>query len=376
VSTAEHENLISMARLYETAQRAYSAIPYHFFKGGYSFPAWHYYFEVTRRCNLRCRMCQYIEWLENMPATQQKEGELTTEEWHHVIDQAGRLSFITFTGGEPFVRQDFLELLQHASRKARTHFISNTTLLTEDRAEAVVALAPKKMGRLGLNFAGTSIEAPGELHDEIRQMPGAFERSMNGVRLLRIYREKAGKSCPAIHVTTVLQTASIDVLHLMPKLLKEAGVDVMNLVTETRIFDVPGFGERDPVSYRRDEVHWPKIERGKLAQALDTTIANAKSAGIEIRLPRMPREALLDYYDQGLHLGQFECRNPWNTLIVGRQGDAYPCWLVKIGNVREHTLKELWNNLTVREFRQTCQKHLFAVCPGCCFLEHKTRRKY
>lgn len=368
------ESLFKIADLYEVAQRVYSAVPYKYFKNGYAFPAWHYYFEVTRRCNLRCRMCQYIEWLENVPVKAQKEGELSTDEWHHVIDQVGRLSFVTFTGGEPFVRKDFMDLLTHASKKARTHFISNTTMMPEDRAEAVVALSPRKVGGLGFNFAGTSIEAPGELHDEIRHMRGAFERSMNGIGLLRAQRDKAGKQCPMIHVTTVLQAANVDVLHQMPRVLKDAGVDVMNLVTETRMHDLPGLGEVDPASFRGDQIPWPKIDRGKLAEALNQTIANAREAGIEIRLPRMPRAAILDYYDQGIDLNQYECRNAWNTLFIGRQGDAYPCWIVKVGNVREQSIKQLWNNVVMRGFRQSCQKRLFAMCPGCCFLEHRSQR--
>ncbi|HOK90953.1 MAG TPA: SPASM domain-containing protein, partial [Candidatus Hydrogenedentes bacterium] len=88
---------------------------------------------------------------------------------------------------------------------------------------------------------------------------------------------------------------------------------------------------------------------------------------------RMPRQDLLDYYDgTGINLKNYECRNAWNTLIVGRTGDAYPCWIIKVGNVREQTLKEIWNNAIMRKFRQTCQKKLFAMCPGCCFLDHKS----
>ena len=162
MSDSTDKRWFSISRLYETAQRLYSEVPYRYFRSGYAFPAWHYYFEVTRRCNLRCRMCQYIDWLENTPAHGQAEGELSTEEWHKVIDQVGRFRFVTFTGGEPFVRKDFMELLEHASRKSRTHFISNTTMMPQDRAEQVVALAPARMGGMGLNFIGTSLEAPGD----------------------------------------------------------------------------------------------------------------------------------------------------------------------------------------------------------------------
>jgi len=326
---------------------------------------------VTRRCNLRCKMCQYIEWLENEPIRVQKEGELSTDEWLSVIDQVQRFSLITFTGGEPFVRKDFMDILTHASAKARTHFISNTTMLPEDRAEAVVGLAPKRLGGVGFNFAGTSIEGPGDRHDEIRKLRGAFERSMNGIAMLRKHREAMRKQCPKIHVTTVIQVSNVDVLHHMPEVVARAGVDVLNLVTESRMHELPNLGEVDPQVYDTKDLEYPRIERRQLADALDRTLAEAQRVGVELRMPRMPMSNLLDYYGGHMNLQEFECRNAWNTLFIGRQGDAYPCWIRKVGNVRENSVRELWNNALMREFRQTCQKKLFAPCPGCCFLEHK-----
>lgn len=361
-----------LARLYDFAQRMYSEVPYRYLHGGQSFPAWHYFIEVTRRCNLRCKMCQYIDWLENVPIREQKQGELSTAEWLSVIRQIPRFSLITFTGGEAFVRKDFMELLTAASRRTRTHFISNTTMLPEERAEAIVALAPRHTGGVGFNFAGTSIEGPGDRHDEIRKMTGAWDRSMAGIRRLRDFRDATGKACPHIHVTTVIQRDNVDVLHHMPAMVKEAGVDVLNLVTETRMHDLPGFGEVDPSVFNREDIDWPRINRSELSAALNRTLEAARDAGIEVRLPRMPRQDLLDYYDgRAIDLKAYQCRNAWNTLIIGRLGDAYPCWLQKVGNVRENSLRELWHNAEMRAFRQTCQKKLFAPCPGCCFLEHK-----
>ena len=375
MSATETKSLVDMAKMYESVQRMYSAIPYKMSKQGYAFSPWHYYVEVTRRCNLRCKMCQYIDWLENVPIKEQMKGELSTEEWLHVLGQISSLSFITFTGGEAFVRKDFMELLTFASQRCRTHFISNTTMMPEERAEAVVELAPKWLGLKGFNFAGTSIEGPGDRHDEIRKMRGAWDRSMAGIRRLRDIRDASGKKCPLIHVTTVLQEANMDVLHLMPKMIKDCGADVLNLVTETRMHDLPDLGEVDPASYDDNQVAFPHIDRKVLSEALEKTMAEAKRVGMDVRLPRMPYKDLLDYYDgSGIDLKEYECRNAWNTMIIGRTGDAYPCWIQKVGNVRESSLKELWNNTTMRGFRQTCQKKLFAMCPGCCFIDHKTDR--
>lgn len=371
MSATSEDSIFSISNAYQFAQRMYSAIPYRFASSGYAFPAWHYYIEVTRRCNLRCKMCQYIDWLENVPIKEQREGELSTEEWMAVLRQAPRFSLVSFTGGEPFVRKDFMDLLTFASSRARTHFISNTTMLPEDRAEAVVALAPARLGRVGFNFAGTSIEAPGELHDEIRKMRGAFERSMNGIRMLVKHRELQRKQCPLVHITTVIQPDNVDVLHHMPRVVKDCGASVLNLVTETRMHDLPELGETDPQTWNTEDIAWPRIERARLTAALDRTIAAARDAGIELRLPRVPKEEIINYYDGGIDLKDYECRNAWNTLFIGRQGNAYPCWLIKVGNVREQSLKELWNNATMRQFRQVCRKKLFAPCPGCCFIEHK-----
>src|SRR5690554_6172327 len=112
----------TITRLYRNWTRLYTFIPYRMMRSGRSFPAWHYFFEITRRCNLRCKMCQYIDWLEATPTRVQMEGELTTEEWLNVVDQTGPFSLITFTGGEVFVRKDFMRIFEHACSKRRTHF--------------------------------------------------------------------------------------------------------------------------------------------------------------------------------------------------------------------------------------------------------------
>ncbi|HOK09940.1 MAG TPA: radical SAM protein [Candidatus Hydrogenedens sp.] len=361
----------SIASLYDILQRFYSAIPYRYFKNGYAFPAWHYYIELTRRCNLRCKMCQYIDWLENVPIKKQMEGELSTEEWKQVISQIPSWSLITFTGGEPFVRKDFMELFIYASQRARTHFISNGTMITEERAKTLVQLAPKRLGGKGFNFAGTSIEAPGNLHDEIRQMRGAFERTIAGIHFLYEERKRMNKKCPMIHITTVIQESNIEILPQMPQFVKEIGGDVLNLVTESRALDLPGLGDVDPSVYKPHHIRYPRIDREKLTYSLTETIKEASRHKVQLRLPRMPLKAIIDYYSNDINLDDFLCRNAWNTLFIGRTGDVYPCWIKKVGNIRQSTLKELWNNHVMREFRKECQHHLWATCPGCCFIEHK-----
>ena len=69
-------------------------------------------------------------------------------------------------------------------------------------------------------------------------------------------------------------------------------------------------------------------------------------------------------------------RQIWTNLYVGSKGGVYPCFIKKVGNVRENTLKELWNSDEMTAFRNFRRHGGFAVCQGCCELEHKDYGKH
>ena len=375
MAQAEIHTIGGITRLYRGITRLYTEVPYRLFRSGRSFPTFHYFFEVTRRCNLRCKMCQYIDWLQTTPTKVQADDELTTEEWLNIIDQTNRLGLITFTGGEIFVRKDFMEIFEHACKKRRVHFISNATMLTEERCRRCIELAPKRLGGTGFNFAGVSIDGTRDIHDVIRAQKGSYDRSMNGVKMLTQFRDEAGKKCPIVHINTVIQEENLDCLPELPELIAAAGANVLNLLTEMRSHDLPNLGHVDPSNFGRDDIKSPAILRDRLDTALQKTLENAKRAGVEVRLPRMPYDLVLDHYDGGYELKDFECRAVWTNLYVGAKGGVYPCFIKKVGNVRENSLKQLWNNTEMRDFRNRRRDGGFAVCRGCCELEHSDKAK-
>ena len=360
----------SISKLYRAVTRLYTTLPYRFSKSGASLPAVHYFFEVTRRCNLRCKMCQYIQWLQTTPTRVQAEGELTTGEWLSTIDQTTPLSMITFTGGEVFVRKDFMQLLEHACSKRRVHFISNATMFTEARAQWCAELAPRRPGGRGLNFMGTSIDGTRAVHDTIRAQKGSFDKALNGIAMLSRFRSEMKKKSPLIHVNTVIQDENLDCLPELPRIVAEAGCDVLNLLTEMRSMDIQEVGHVDPGQFTKSDITMKWIDRRRLDESLRRTLRAAREAGVEVRLPRMPYEELLNHYDGGYDLRNFECRAIWLNLYVGSKGGVYPCFIQKVGNVREQGLKEIWNGPELREFRRRRRDGGFALCRGCCELEY------
>lgn len=88
-------------------------IPLEKMKQTYQMPMQIVYLSVTNRCNLQCKHCASSAYGAS------GEDPVSTEEWKHIIDQLAAINpeQITFTGGEPLLRTDFVELLNYTRDK-------------------------------------------------------------------------------------------------------------------------------------------------------------------------------------------------------------------------------------------------------------------
>lgn len=125
---------------------------------------------VSFRCNSKCRTCDV--W-------RKPNDDMTVEEWDKVFASLGRTPFyITFTGGEPFLRKDLDEMVISAYRHCRPSVITIPTngLLTERVVERVDRICREcPTSQIGINL---SLDGIGDEHDDIRGVPGNWEKSM------------------------------------------------------------------------------------------------------------------------------------------------------------------------------------------------------
>jgi len=135
----------------------------------------------TRSCNLRCIHCY------SQSQCRAYEGELTTDEGTTLIDSLADFGVpvILFSGGEPLMRKDLFELVQHArSREVRAVVSTNGTLITP----AVAA----RLRELDLSYVGVSLDGTREVNDRFRGVEGAFDRAIAGIRACRDAGLKVG----------------------------------------------------------------------------------------------------------------------------------------------------------------------------------------
>ena len=136
---------------------------------------------TTKRCNLRCVHC-YTD-SDGRPAP----GELSTEEGLRLIDDlaAFRVPSLLFSGGEPFLRQDLPDLLDHAAgRGIRAVISTNGTLIDGDGA--------RMLKDRGVTYVGISLDGMEETNDRFRGSEGAFRRAMKGFDACRAAGVRTG----------------------------------------------------------------------------------------------------------------------------------------------------------------------------------------
>ena len=134
-------------------------------------------FEITHRCNLRCVHCYVRQDAGDQNA---RATELSFESICRIVDQgadAGVFS-LTLTGGEPLLRQDFLDIYDHVKGRGILPILfTNGTLITPQIADHLAEYPPLYVD---VSIYGRTKET----YEGITGLPGSYERCLQGIHEL------------------------------------------------------------------------------------------------------------------------------------------------------------------------------------------------
>jgi radical SAM protein with 4Fe4S-binding SPASM domain len=299
--------------------------------------------ETTTACNLRCLHC-YMNGGTRQP------NELSTVEAKDLIDQLAHLGAIslTVTGGEPLLRPDIYELMAYASTKPiAVNLRTNGYLVNK---ECVARLKAAGVRNVGLSLDG----ATADTHDRFRGRNGSFQRVLNAIDIF------LQEGINVFVVTTVHR---------------------FNLHEMADIFDL--------------------CDQRGIAMSVDAAdpngraVANSQSCAITIE---EYEQALRDLYDHsrevsGREFDNFHCSVDFDKdsehrcgagtdgFAITAVGDVIPCLNLRckemtVGNVKTHSLQELWNQpwgpfarlrkITKADIKGCQDCSYFNVCQGGC----------
>jgi len=280
--------------------------------------------DVTYRCNERCVHC-YLDHDDH--------GDMTTAEIKDVLTQladAGTF-FLTFSGGEVFMRKDFFELLEFARGLLfNVRIKTNGIMIRHAEAERLL--------QLGIEQVQISVYSHRpRVHDAITKVPGSFQRSLEAIRFLKAKGLR-------ILIANILMTANIGDQGGVHALARELGV-----------------------AYALDPTITPMMDG-------NTSILNLRIAGEDLDAV-LHDESLVDDVEEYCAppvrpddtLERIPCGAGHTLAYISPYGDVYPCvqFPMPSGNVRRQKFIDIWRHSPqLNDLRSIRVKDL-PVCSSC-----------
>lgn len=301
---------------------------------------------LTKACNLRCPHCYASGGIA-------LKDELNLGEIKSIIDQLANLGtlHIFYTGGEPFIRKDLVEILKYTDKKGLGILIStNAQLINKEILN--------KLRGLNIKLFQISIDGTQKIHDSIRGR-GVWEKATKNIRLARSVIKKN------VAAGTVMMKKNWKILD---KVLAEAvnrGADIfalMFLIIAGRATDKLNPTPREYIKALDLVFKKYKSLQSKVRFATNTTIPAAL----------VPKE----WRKKGLHKEFALCSFPY-CIGIEANGDIAPCDgffnfpEMIVGNIRKNSIVDIWHNSKLlKKIRNINPSDLKGVCQKCIYRDY------
>jgi len=301
---------------------------------------------LTFRCQNNCVHCY--------AGGPHETSELTTEQWKEVINRLQRVGvfILTFTGGEPTLREDLIELLLYAQNKGMvTGLVTNGRKLKD---KTYVSALEKS----GLDFVQVTLEShEAKIHDSMTATKGSWKETVAGIK----------NAVPSQIYTTTNTTLS-----------KQNAPDFLETLDFLKDLGVAAFGCNSLIYSGKankiaDEFALP-LET--LNDLLPKIRDKANQLGLKFLWYTPTQYCRLDPVKLGL--GVKSCSAAGISMCIGPNGDAYPCqsYFESLGNILKDDWQKIWNHplatqIRKREYAERKCKDCpqLHVCGGGCPLE-------
>lgn len=305
---------------------------------------------LTSKCNIRCKICDVWK--------QKYENEMTTEVVKNLIDQAidGGVKTVYFTGGEALLREDIFELINYASRPGIITTVNTNGSLINDEIAKKIVLSKLR----NITFSIDSITP--ELHNFIRGK-NIFEKAMKGIEFINYYKKKFNRE---------------------DKDVEEGRLDV-GMVSVIMKYNL---GELPKIVYLAKKMHCcyiafqPLVYNGSLLENVnfksdfliqEDDILKLRKVFIELESMKrnIPGEIFIDFMPEKTiqyfqrKKGTNSCFAGFSRIFVNPQGDISFVCFEPLGNIRQNSLKEVWESekaYLIREKIKECKVNCTQFC--------------
>ena len=265
-------------------------------------------------CNLKCLHCY---------AAGQKlsgETELSTDDWKIIIDRLKEIGVpqITFTGGEPTMREDLVDLIEHGQWFV-TRLNTNGVKLTKEYCES---LKEASLDSIQITFYSSDEK----IHNELVGADG-YSKTLDGIK-------NALEAGMSVSINTPLCTLNEDYVSTL-KFLHDMGV---TYVTCSGLITTGNAVKEESANLQLSE--------DKMKAILKDAAEYCFSNGMEINFTS-PGWVDSEFLDE-IGLTVPNCGAGLSNMAITPSGNVIPCqsWLsgLKLGNVLNDKWEDIWNS--------------------------------
>jgi radical SAM protein with 4Fe4S-binding SPASM domain len=306
-------------------------------------------YNCTSRCNLKCLHC-YSNSTADLSSS-----DLSTTEAKQLLRQLAEVNcpVVLFTGGEPLLRNDLFDLLAEAKQLAlRTVISTNGTLID--------SAAAKKLAGLGVSYVGISIDGDQSFHDAFRQSPGCFKAALAGVENC----QKAGLKTGLRFTITKQNANKIPVIFDIAASANIRRICFYHLVKAGRAKKLNSQLLTPQQTRHAVDTIIEKTKEFVQKKLVDEVLTVGNHADGPYLLVKMTKEKNHRFEKAG----QLLLANGGNKIgekiaSVGWDGSVYPdqFWRnYSLGNVKDKTFRQIWNNPNEPVLNKLRKKNEFA----------------
>ncbi|MEM2098797.1 MAG: radical SAM protein [Candidatus Bathyarchaeia archaeon] len=306
---------------------------------------------LTFKCTNNCLHC-YAGGPHETP-------ELTTQQWLKIMDKLNEIGIfiLTFTGGEPTLREDLPALLHYAQKKGMV-----TGLITNGRKLADETYV-QKLEQAGLDFVQVTLESHlPHIHDLITAAEGSWKETVAGIK---------NAVASQIYVTT------------NTTLNKQNAQHFLETVDYIKELNVAAFGCNSLIySGKATTINQEfTLPLEQLKELLPKINDKAQKLGMKFLWYTPTQYCRLDPVQLGL--GVKACTAAMINMCIAPNGDVYPCqsYFESLGNMLADPWDKIWNHILAKELRtrsyieaKCVECPQLQVCGGGCPLERKNEK--
>jgi MoaA/NifB/PqqE/SkfB family radical SAM enzyme len=242
---------------------------------------------------------------------------------------------IDFSGGEPTIYPQFLELVEFC-RSKNVDWIITTNGSSLSKIGFVKRLVAAQPLKIDISVDGASRD----IHDNARGVPGSLARIEQGLKTLVVERDSSGRRFPIRIKVTVhrLNAAKLTPIVRWAESLGATSIDF----NPARL-------------WRKEEISTLSIQDKHQLDTLQSEVdelIKLKSEGAPIETGMDALQGLVAHFSGTLEFGKAKCRDPLRNFLVSPSGDVKVCGCSQpIGNIRHQSAKAIWRSETAKQTR-------------------------